>query len=121
MEGGGAAADPAFAGRPSVAAAGGFECDEETVRAYCDDYKEAMKGQTGRDLLFDFKDIHKNLPLFGLVSDVDILEMPDASQLQIGAGVAALVQGALLGAHLEGTSHETKLSTLTEEMPSSRP
>ena len=77
--------------------------------------------KTERDLLFDFKDIHKNLPLFGLVSDAGILEMPDASQLQIGAGVAALVQGTPLGAHLEGTSHETKLSTLTEEIPSSRP
>ena len=41
--------------------------------------------------------------------------MADASQLQIGAGVAALVQGALLGAHLEGTSHEAKLSALTED------
>ena len=123
MEGGGGAAAHEPAALTEAAAAGSrtHAFNDQAVRQYCNDYDESMKGQTGRDLLFDFKDLHKNLPLFGLVSDVDILEMPDASQLQIRAGVAALVQGALLGAHLEGTSHETKLSTLTEEMPSSRP
>ena len=75
-----------------------------------------MKGQAGRDLLFDFKDMHNNLAHFGKESNADgtILGIADAHDLQLGRGVTALVQGTLLGVHLEGTTQEAKLAMLTE-------
>ena len=117
MEGGGGAAahEPAA----STGAAEGsrtYTIDEAAVRRYCDEYSNEMKGKTGRDLLFDFKDMHKNLPHFGSMSSADgsILGVSDAGELELGRGIATLVQGTLLEAHLEGTAHEAKLSVLTE-------
>ena len=116
MEGGGGAAAYEPAASTEAAAAGTRTFNVQAVRQYCDDYSESMKGQTGRDLLFDFKDMHKNLPHFGSVSNADgsFLGISDASELELGRGIAALVQGTLLEAHLEGTAHEAKLSVLTE-------
>ena len=118
MEGGGGAAAHGPAASTEAAAAGSrtYAFNEQAVRQYCNDYDESMKGQTGRDLLFDFKDMHKNLPHFGSVSNADgsFLGISDASELELGRGIAALVQGTLLEAHLEGTAHEAKLSVLTE-------
>ena len=119
MEGGGGAAAHEPAALTEAAAAGSrtHAFNEQAVRQYCNDYDESMKGQTGRDLLFDFKDMHKSLPLFGTVPNADgsILGFADAGELELGRGIAVLVQGTLLGAHLEGTAHEAKLSVLTED------
>ena len=105
MEGGGGAAAHEPAASTEAAATGSrtYAFNEQAVRQYCDEYNELMKGQTGRDLLFDFKDMHKNLPHFGTVSNADgsILGLSDAGELELGRGIAALVQGTLLGAHLE--------------------
>ena len=116
MEGGGGAAAYEPAASTEAAAAGTRTFNVQAVRQYCDDYSEPMKGQTGRDLLFDFKDMHKNLPHFGSMSSADgsILGVSDAGELELGRGIATLVQGTLLEAHLEGTAHEQKLSTITE-------
>ena len=116
MEGGGGAAAHEPAASTEAAAAGTRTFNVQTVRQYCDDYSESMKGQTGRDLLFDFKDMHKNLPHFGSMSSADgsILGVSDAGELELGRGIATLVQGTLLEAHLEGTAHEAKLPVLTE-------
>ena len=118
MEGGGAAAAHEPTASTEAAATGSrtYAFNAKAIRQYCDDYSETMKGQTGRDLLFDFKDMHKNLPHFGSVSSADgsILGVSDAGELELGRGIAALVQGTLLEAHLEGTAHEQKLSAITE-------
>ena len=118
MEGGGAAAAHEPTASTEAAATGSrtYAFNAQAIRQYCDDYSETMKGQTGRDLLFDFKDMHKNLPHFGLRSSADgsILGVSDAGELELGRGIAALVQGTLLEAHLEGTAHEQKLSAITE-------
>ena len=45
--------------------------NEGVVREFCDEFKDEMKGQTGRDLLKDFKDMHKSSPRFGAESDED--------------------------------------------------
>ena len=80
-----------------------------------------MKGQTGRDLLKDFKDMHKSSPHFGAESneDVGILGITEANELQLGQGMATLIRGTLLGAHLEGTAHGGKFQP-TRRMASSR-
>ena len=60
MEGGGG--DPAHGSAAASRAAEPRDLNEEVVRRYCDEYNDEMKGQAaGRDLLFDFKDMHKNL------------------------------------------------------------
>ena len=112
MEGGGG--DPAHGSAAASGAAEARDFNEEVVRRYCDQYNDEMKGQAGRDLLFDFKDMHSNLAHFGKVSNADgtILGMADAHDLQLGRGVTALVQGTLLGVHLEGTAQEAKLAML---------
>ena len=120
MEGGGGAAAHEPAASTEAAATGSrtYAFNEQAVRQYCDEYSESMKGQTGRDLLFDFKDMHKNLPLFGAESSADgsILGLADASDLELGRGISTLVQGTLLGAHLEGTAQEAKLALITEDL-----
>ena len=57
MEGGGGAAahEPAASTEAAAAGAKTYAFNVQAVRQYCDDYSESMKGQTGRDLLFDFK------------------------------------------------------------------
>ena len=57
MEGGGG--DPAHGSAAAPEAAGDRNLNEEVVRRYCAEYRDEMKGQTGKDLLFDFKDIIK--------------------------------------------------------------
>ena len=91
--------------------------NEDVVREYCDEFKDEMKGQAGWDLLKDFKDMHKNTPLFDIGSDEDAgtLSITEANDLQLGQGMATLIRGTLLGAHLEGTAHEGKLSDYTED------
>ena len=73
MEGGGGepAHESAGTSRAAGARSGTYAFNEEAVRQYCNDYDNEMKGQTGRDLLFDFKDMHKSLPLFGTVLNAD--------------------------------------------------
>ena len=114
MEGGGG--DPADGSAAASSAAEPRNINEEVVRRYCEEYNDEMKGQAGRDLLFDFKDMHNNLVHFGTHSSADgtITGIADANHLQLGRGITTLVQGTLLGVHLEGTAHEAKLSALTE-------
>ena len=55
MEGGGA--DPADGTAAASSAAEPRNVNEEVVRRYCEQYNDEMKGQAGRDLLFDFKKV----------------------------------------------------------------
>ena len=116
MEGGGG--DPGHGAADASSAAEPRNVNEEVVRRYCEQYNDEMKGQAGRDLLFDFKDMHNELAHFGTHSNADgtILGITAANDLQLGRGITALtcIQGTLLGAHLEGTAQEAKLSALTE-------
>ena len=114
MEGGGG--DPADGSAAASSAVDPRSVDEEVIRRHCEQYNDEMKGQAGRDLLFDFKDMHSKLLHFGTHSNADgsITGIADANYLQLGRGITALIQGTLLGAHLEGTAQEAKLSALTE-------
>ena len=110
---------PAPVGSAGSAAAAAVDVqiwEEDDVRRYCDVYDDEMKGQSGSGLLFDFKDMHKNSPHFGSVSDegADIITTSEASDLQLGRAMATLVQGMLLAVHLEGSAQEAKLSAILE-------
>ena len=76
MEGGGG--DPAHGSAAASRAAGARsdEFNEEAVRQYCNEYDEDMKGQTGRDLLFDFKDIVDDCPFTADPSDAATRTVP---------------------------------------------
>ena len=87
---------PAPVGSAGSAAAAAVDVqiwEEDDVRRYCDVYDDEMKGQSGSGLLFDFKDMHKNSPHFGSVSDQEtgIITISEAPGLQIGRAMATLV------------------------------
>ena len=63
MEGGGG--DPADGSAAASSAAEPRNVNEEIIRRHCEQYSDEMKGQAGRDLLFDFKDMHNKLLHFG--------------------------------------------------------
>ena len=116
MEGGGG--DPADGSAAASSAVDPRSVDEEVIRRHCEQYNDEMKGQAGRDLLFDFKDMHSKLLHFGTHSSADgsITGIADANYLQLGRGITALIQGTLLGAHLEGTAQESHEVTMQRRL-----